>query len=128
MGSKLGFMRSKVGSPHWRTRLNLEFKELRALQLQIRPLQEQALDTENHLGWNNIRILGLPTEFAEKLLTTILDTDKVPPSLVVERVHRVPLKPPKLGVPPSTFLLRLLNSCDRNRILEAAKVILVITF
>lgn len=37
-----------------------DFKELRVMQLQVRWLQEWAIDTENHLRLNNIRTLGLP--------------------------------------------------------------------
>lgn len=51
----------------------------RTLQLQVRALQERAIDTENRLRRNNIRILGLPkraegsrpTVFTEKLLKLV---------------------------------------------------------
>lgn len=59
---------------------------------------EQAIDTENRLRRNNIRILGLPkraegnkpSEFAGQCLSTILDLGDLPPTFVVEQAHRVP--------------------------------------
>lgn len=35
-------------------------RDIKALQLQVRALQERAIDTENRLRRNNIHILGLP--------------------------------------------------------------------
>lgn len=86
-------------------------KEIRALQLRVRRLQEKAIDTENHPRGNNIRILGLPeraegtisTEFTEQLLTSVLDLGNVPSTFVVERAHMVPPIPPKLGAPLGLF-------------------------
>lgn len=56
-----------------------DHRDHRTLQLQVRALQERAIDTENRLRRNNIRILGLPkqeegsrpTVFTEKLLKLV---------------------------------------------------------
>lgn len=53
-------------------------RELQAVQLQVRALQDCAIDTENRLRCNNIHVLGLPEraegskpmEFAENILIT----------------------------------------------------------
>lgn len=104
-------------------------RDLRALQLQVKALQEKFIDTENRLRRNNIRVLGLPeqaegsrpAEFAETFLISLLDLPAMPPTFVVERAHRVPATPLIPGNPPQPFLLKLLNYRDRDRILAAAR-------
>lgn len=104
-------------------------RNLRALQLQVKALQEKSVDTENRMRRNNLRIIGLPekiegnkpAEFAESFLISLLDLPAMPPTFVVERAHRIPPTPPIPGNPPRPLLLRLLNSRDRDRILAAAR-------
>lgn len=104
-------------------------RELKALQIQVKALQERAIDTENRLRCNNIHILGLPerakgprpAEFTEKLLATLFNLADVPPTFVVERAHRVLSLPPRPGAPVRPFLLRLLNYWDRDCILVATR-------
>lgn len=85
------------------------------IQLQVRWLQEKAINTENCLRLNNICILGLPertegtksTDFAEQLLISVLGLGSVLSTVVVQRAHRVPPIPPKLGppqAPPATII------------------------
>lgn len=67
-------------------------RDLRALQLQVKILQEKSIDTENRLRRNNIRVLGLPeraegarpAEFAETFLISLLGLPAMPPTLLVE--------------------------------------------
>lgn len=81
-------------------------RDLHAL-LPVKALQEIAIDTENRLRRNNIRILRFPekaegsrpAEFAETLLTKLFDFTDIPPTFVVELAHRVPPTPPILGAP-----------------------------
>lgn len=104
-------------------------RDLKALQLQVCALQNRAIDTENRLRRNNIRIIGLPeraegscpTAFTEKLLIDLFGLTDLPPTFVIERAHRVPPAPPRPGTPPRPFLLRFLNYRDRDRILAAAR-------
>lgn len=73
-------------------------RDHRALQLQVKALQEKSIDTENRLRGNNIRVLGLPgqaegprsAEFAETFFISLLGLPAMPPTFVVERAHRVP--------------------------------------
>lgn len=93
-------------------------RELQTLQIEVKALQEKAKDTENRLRCNNIRILGpRPAEFAETLLTQLLDLPALPPTFFVGRAHRVTPGAPIPGVPARPFLLRLLNYRDCNGIL-----------
>lgn len=88
-------------------------REMHALQLQVKALQEKAIDTENRLRLNNVRILGLPDqaegprllEFAESFLTKLLDLPNMPPAYVVERAHRVPSLLLSQGTPTAVSLL-----------------------
>lgn len=76
-------------------------------------MQEKAIDIENHLRLNNIRILGLPeraegtksSEFDEELLTSVLGLGSVPSTFVVECAHRVLLIPPKPALPRLFFVM-----------------------
>lgn len=85
--------------------VRLDSREVKPLQLQVKALQERAVDTKNRLRWNNICILGLPeraegpkpAEFTERLLSTLLNLDSMPPTFVVERAHRVPMLPQRPG-------------------------------
>lgn len=106
-------------------------REMHALQIQVKALQDKAIDTANRLRRNNMRIIGLPeraesprirpAEFAETFLAKLLDFPDMPPTYVVERAHRVPPASPKPGAPLRPFLLRLLNYRDRDRVLAAAR-------
>lgn len=106
-----------------------DFRDLRALQLQVKALQEKSIDRENRLRRNNIRVLELPehaegsrpAEFAETFLLSLLELPAMPPTYVIERAHRVPPIPPIPGAPPRPFLLRLLNYRDRDKLLAAAR-------
>lgn len=101
---------------------------LRALQLQERALQEKAIDMENCLRHNHMRILNLPehaegsrwVEFTESFLAQLLHKQDLPPTFVVEQPHKVPPTPPVPGAPTRPFLLRILNYRNHNRILAAA--------
>lgn len=106
-----------------------DFRDLRALQLQLKALQEKSIDTENRLRRNNIRVIDLPeraegskpAEFAESFLLSLLDIPAMPPTYVVKRAHRVPPTPPVPGAPPRPFFLRLLKYRDRDKLLAAAR-------
>lgn len=62
------------------------------VKMQVRALQEKAVDTEGRLRRNNVRIFGLPelvegtkpVEFAEQLLITVLKLIDMSPTFVVE--------------------------------------------
>lgn len=104
-------------------------RNLRALQLQVKALQDKSIDTENRMRRNNLRIVGLPektegnkpAEFVESFLISLLDLPAMSPTFVVERAHRIPPTPPAPGNPPRPLLLRLLNFRDRDKILAAAR-------
>lgn len=104
-------------------------REMHALQIQVKALQDKAIDTENRLRRNNICIIGLPewsegprpAEFAETFLAKLLDFPDMPLTYVAERAHRVPPVPPILRAPPRPFLLRLLNYKNRDRVLAATR-------
>lgn len=103
--------------------------DIHALLLQVRALQEKAIDKENHLCRNNVQILGLleraegprPAEFAETFLAQLLDIQDLPPTFVVEWAHRVSPTPSVTGAPAKPLLLRMLNYRDHDRILAAAR-------
>lgn len=79
-------------SSHLEESTRTDSRELHALQMQVKALQDKANDTENRLRRNNIRVLGLPekaegprpAEFAETFLTQLLDLPAMPPMFVVE--------------------------------------------
>lgn len=69
--------------------VHTDSRDLPALLLiQVKALQEKAIDTENRLRRNNICIRGLPeraessrpAEFAEQMLTKLLDLNNMPPT------------------------------------------------
>lgn len=103
--------------------------DFHALQLQVKVLQEKAIDTENCLRQSNIHILGLPekaegprpAEFVEVFLSELLDLCTMPLIFVVKRAHRIPPMPPSPGAPARPILLRLLNYYYCDRILAAAR-------
>lgn len=103
-----------------------DFTELHALQRQVKALQERAVNTENRLHHENLRILGLPekskgakpAKFDETFLANLLGLQNLPPTFVVERAHRVPPTP---LTPSHPFLLRLLNYRGWHIILASAR-------
>lgn len=81
--------------------IRADSREMHALKIQVKALQDKAIDTDNRFRHNNIHILGLPeraegprsTEFAETFLAKLLDFPDTPPTYMVERAHRVPPPP-----------------------------------
>lgn len=125
--SRVSEVKSRVSTLKGLTRS--DSREMRALQLQMRAIQECAIDTKNHLRHNNICVLSMPErdegskpmEFAERLLITLLGLDNVLPTFVKEWARRVPPIPSKLGAPPRHFLLRILKYRDQDHVLVAAR-------
>lgn len=82
----------------------------------------------------NLRIVGLlekaefqgngksPEAFMEDLLRNILNLPEDSPQLLVEVDHRVPSRPPPVGAPPRTMLVRMSNVSVREAILTEARV------
>lgn len=108
--------------------IRADSREIHALQIQVKALQDKAVDTENRLRRNNLRIQGLPeraegpkqAEFADSFLTMLFGLENLPASFVMERAHRVQPTPPIPEAPRWPFLLRLLNYRDRDTTLSLA--------
>lgn len=65
ISSILAWQRQRTGSLLWRM-WSTWIPELHALQQEVKVLQEKALDTENRLRRNNLRILGLREKGGER--------------------------------------------------------------
>lgn len=62
-----------------------------------------------------------PVAFIEQWLVSMFGKDSFSPLFVVERAHRVPLRPLPPGNHPRAFLFKLLNYKDRDTILSKAR-------
>lgn len=120
------FERHTGGSEHL---LHDHMAALHTLKTKVKSLKSRAEDAENRNRRNNLRIVGLPEgaegpdpmAFTEHLLCSLLLQAQFSAYFVVERAHRMPAaKGPPEG-PPRTFILKLLNFCDRNLVLREAK-------
>ncbi|XP_073405639.1 uncharacterized protein [Dendrobates tinctorius] len=86
-------------------------------------------DLENRSRRNNVRLVGIPektegndtTKFIEKWLQDKIGGDNLSKMFVVERAHRVPMKPLPMGSPPRTVLAKILNYRDRDAILRCVR-------
>lgn len=77
-----------------------------------------------------MRVIGLPEKvegknpvnFIEKWLTTTFGRELFSPMFSVERLHRIPARPPPPWAPPWPFLFKLLNYKYRDAILYNARI------
>lgn len=98
--------------------------------MKVQALEYKAEYAENSNRSNNLCILGIaegaedanPMVFVEDLLHTLLTADQFSPFYTVETAHCIPPKREPPGSPSSTFIPRLLNFCDRDEVLYAARV------
>uniref|UniRef100_A0A803JHA1 L1 transposable element RRM domain-containing protein n=1 Tax=Xenopus tropicalis TaxID=8364 RepID=A0A803JHA1_XENTR len=103
---RTGALEERVGGVEDRT-ANLP-QQLNEVKLQLQTVMDRIDDLENRQRRSNIRVLGLPERaegaqpepFAEKWLTELLGQDVFSSQFVVERAHRVPLRPLPPGAPP----------------------------
>lgn len=102
--------------------------QLSELQELVSSLQHRADDAEDRQRRNNVQVVGLPEGaegaktiiFAEQFFKQLLSGD-LPPTYVVERVHRVATGARPPGALLSPFLVRFLNSRDRDMILAESR-------
>lgn len=103
--------------------------QLEQFQRQLEGLQDRVDDAEGRSCRNNVRILGIPersegsnpTQFVEDWLRDHFAKEDLTPLYSVERVHRVPPRPPQPGVPPRPLIARILHYKYRDTILRAAR-------
>uniref|UniRef100_A0A803K4A7 L1 transposable element RRM domain-containing protein n=1 Tax=Xenopus tropicalis TaxID=8364 RepID=A0A803K4A7_XENTR len=124
---RTGALEERVGGVEDRT-ANLP-QELTQIKTQLQTVTDRMDDLENRQRRSNVRVLGLPERsegahpetFAETWLKELLGQDAFSPQFVVERAHRVPLRPLPPGAPPRAFLIKLLNYRDRDSALREAR-------
>lgn len=96
---------------------------------QLQQLSVKQDDMENRLRRCNLRFIGLPesTEgtdsagFLKNLLTTTYGRGSFSVMFAVERMHRIPARPPPQGAPPCTLIAKFLNFKDRDKILRLTR-------
>lgn len=79
-------------------------------------------DQENRRRHSNFWVVGLaeaaeggrPESFAVDMLISLFGRNTFSSAFIIERAHRILPKKPPLWDPPSTFLMKLLNYCDRD--------------
>lgn len=97
------------------------------LQRQLQQLAQKHDDLENRSRRSNLRFIGLPegadpATFLEQLLINAYGRDTFSTTFVVERAHQMPARRPPEGVPPRTFIAKLLNFKDRDAVLRMARL------
>ena len=98
-----------------------------ATKAELVDLRDKLEDMENRNKWNNLRFVDIPegkesgdmTAFMQKLLTSILDWNKLSPE--IDWAHRASTPRPSAGERPRTILVRFLRSADRELILRSAR-------
>lgn len=103
--------------------------DLHVLKTKVKVLEARAEDAENRNRRNNLRILGLPegaegmdpTAFAEHLLQQLLPSARFSPFFTVERAHRIPFTKVPQGVPPRTFIFKLLHFRVHDLVMKEAR-------
>lgn len=103
--------------------------QLAELRDKVRSLQHKVTDAEDRHRRNNIEVVGLPegaegdrpAQFAEHFFKQLLSMQDMPPTYVVEQVHRVPAGSRPPGAFPRPFLVRFLNFRDQDMILTQAR-------
>lgn len=96
-----------------------------ALRL-IEDLKKKTVDEENRLRRSNLRVVGLPEDatletYTEYMLVQLFGRQTFSAAFVVERAHRVLPKKTPPGVPPRTFIMKLLNYRDCDAALKFAR-------
>lgn len=74
-------------------------REICVLQCQVKALQGKTAKMGNQLCHNNVQVVDIPkwvegskpAKCVEQFLSTLLGLHDLPPKLVVEQAHRVPL-------------------------------------
>lgn len=102
---------------------------------QIEVLSSRIDDLENRHRRNNLRLVNLPeraegadaVRFLEKWLREVFGAS-LPSPVVIERAHRIGRPPAAEQRYPRVMIMKFLNFCDRQRVMEAARKMKAVTY
>lgn len=103
-------------------------KNVRAHGSQIELLSSRLDDLENRHRRNNLWLVNLPekaegtnaVKFLEEWLLEVFGTS-LPSPVIIERAHRIGRPPAAEQRYPRVLIMKFLNFCDRQRVIEAAR-------
>lgn len=103
-------------------------KTVHTHESQIDSLNSRLDDLENRHRRNNLRLVNLPettegtdaVKFLEEWLREVFGAS-LPSPVIIERAHRIGRPPPAEQKYPRVLIMKFLNFCDRQRVMEAAR-------